>query len=91
VRHGIARNNQQRTATERTAQSVRTVQPVRQASVDTAQPAFPAPAPHVSKYRSSGGGGGGDLSGDVMFAVFMLGIVLCGVVVGRCDSRQKKN
>lgn len=93
ARRGIARNNQQRTATERTAQSVRATQPARQGRVDAAQPAFPAPAPHVSKYRPSGGGGGGggDLSGDVMFAVFMFGLVLCGVLAVRCDARRKND
>src|SRR3954467_13627651 len=59
AKRGIARNNQQRAALERTAQSVRASQPARQARVDANQPAFPTPAPHVARF---GGGGGGDLS-----------------------------
>ncbi len=90
AKRGIARHNQQRTALERTAQSVRAAQPARQARVDTAQPAFPAPAPHVSRYGTGGGGGagGGDLNGDVLFIAFMGAILVVGVWLGRCRSAK---
>ncbi len=84
AKRGITRNNQQRIAAERTAQSVRATQPARQARVDTAQPAFAAPAPHVSRYGKGGGGGGGDVSGDVVFLAFMGALVIVGVWFGRC-------
>ena len=89
AKRGIARNNQQRTATERTAQSVRAAQPARQSRVDTAQPAFPAPAPHVSRYGGgSGGSGGGDFSDDAAFLAFMAGIVLAGLWLGRARKHN---
>ena len=88
AKHGIARNNQQRTAAERTAQSVRAAQPARQARVDTAQPAFPAPAPHVSRYGGGGGHGGGDLSGDNLFIAFMGAILLAGAWFGCCRNAR---
>ena len=83
ARRGIARNNQQRTAVERAAQAVRATQPARQARVDTAQPAFPAPAPHVRNYGGGGGGGGGDLSGDTIFLLALGAIVVVGAWMGR--------
>lgn len=85
AKRGIARNNQQRAAAERTAQSVRAAQPARVARVDAAQPAFPAPAHHVSR-SGGGGGGGGDLSSDQVFVLFMGGIVILGAWLGRCAS-----
>jgi Ca-activated chloride channel family protein len=89
AKRGIARANQQRTATERTAQSVRAAQSARPARVDTAQPAFPAPAHHVSR-GSGGGGGGGDLTGDtVAIGLFALVLVL-GAWFGRCHGNGKK-
>jgi len=90
AKRGIARHNQQRTALERTAQSVRAAQPARQARVDTTQPAFPAPAPHVSRYGKGGGGGagGGDLNGDVIFIAFMGAILVVGVWLGRRRSAK---
>jgi Ca-activated chloride channel family protein len=89
ARHGIARANAQRTAVERAAQSVRAAQPARQARVDTAQPAFPAPAPHVSRYGNGGGGaGGGDLGGDAVLLAFMAAIVLLGLWFARSSRRE---
>lgn len=90
AKRGITRNNQQRIATERTAQSVRAAQPARQARVDTAQPAFPAPAPHVSRYGGGGGGGGGgDLSGDTIFFLAMAALLLVGMRFGNCTHRSE--
>ena len=86
ARRGIARNNQQRVAAEHAAQAVRATQPARQARVDTAQPAFPAPAPHVKRY--GGGGGGGDLSVDTLFLIFLGAIVVVGVWFGRCGNAK---
>jgi Ca-activated chloride channel family protein len=80
AKHGIARNNQQRAALERAAQSVRAAQPARQARADLAQPAFSAPAPHVSR---TGGGGGGDLSYDLVLLAFMGAILVAGIYLGR--------
>ncbi len=89
AKRGITRANQQRTAAERTAQSVRAAEPARQARVDTAQPAFPAPAHHVSR-GSGGGGGGGDLTGDTLaIGLFALVLVL-GAWFGRCHGNGKK-
>lgn len=90
AKHGIARHNQQRTATERAAQSVRAAQPARQARVDTEQPAFPAPAPHVSRY-GGGGNGGGDLGGDTVFLLFMGALVIVGIWLGRCRPSSGRN
>ncbi|MSU51012.1 MAG: VWA domain-containing protein [Opitutus sp.] len=86
AKRGIARNNQQRHATEQKAQSVRATQPARQARVDTAQPAFPSQAPHVRNYGGGGGSGGGDLSGDAIFLMAMGALLLVGVFFGRCRS-----
>jgi Ca-activated chloride channel family protein len=84
ARRGIARHNQQRTGREQAAQSVRAAQPARQSRVDTAQPAFSAPAPHVSRYGHSGGGGGGDLSQDRIFVLALGALLLAGAWFGRC-------
>jgi Ca-activated chloride channel homolog len=89
AKRGITRHNQQRIATEHAAQAVRAAQPTRQSRVDTAQPAFPAQAPHVRRY-GGGGGGGGDLSGDMVFLAFLGAIVVVGVWFGRCGSAQSK-
>lgn len=90
-KRGVARSNQQRAAVERAAQSVRAAQPARQARVDTAQPAFPSPAPHVSKYGGgrSGGGGGGDFSGDAVLLVSMGALLLAGAWFGRCSGSSE--
>jgi Ca-activated chloride channel family protein len=55
TRRGIERRNQQRVAGERTAQSVRASQPVRNYQVDAAKPTYTKPAPSLG----GGGGGGG--------------------------------
>lgn len=85
ARRGIARHNQQRIATEQAAQSVRAVQPARQARVDAQQPAFPTAAPHVARYGR--GSGGGDLSGDAMFLLFMGATLVIGMYFGRSRGR----
>ncbi len=85
---GIDRKNQQRLATERTAQSVRAAQPVKNYQVDASQPTYSAPAPHVS-HSGGGGGGGGALERDdiVLLAVF---IGLAGAAyVGRQAMKRK--
>jgi Ca-activated chloride channel family protein len=87
AKHGVARNNQQRIATERAAQSVRATQPARQAPVDLAQPAFPAPAHHVSH---SSGSGGGDLSGDTLAFAMFAAVLVLGAWFGRCHGHGKK-
>ncbi|HEY1107667.1 MAG TPA: VIT and VWA domain-containing protein [Opitutaceae bacterium] len=91
ARRGIVRNNQQRTALERTAQSARAVQPARQAQVDAAQPAFPTQAPHVSRPSRGGGGGGGDISGDTVFLIAMGALIVAGVWFGRCRGERSEN
>lgn len=69
---GIDRANQRRVALEQAAQSARSALPVKNYRVDSQQPSYPAPAPHVS--HSFGGGGGGALGRD--------DIVMLGVVIG---------
>jgi Ca-activated chloride channel homolog len=86
---GIDRKNQQRIATERTAQSVRAAQPVKNYQVDAAQPTYSAPAPHISHSSGGGGGGGGALERDdiVLLAIF---IGLAGAAyVGRQAMKRK--
>jgi Ca-activated chloride channel family protein len=90
AKRGIARHNQQRTAIERTAQSVRAAQPARQARVDTAQPTFPAPAHHVSRNGGGGGAGGGDLSGDTLAVGLFAVVLVLGAWFGRCHGNGKK-
>ncbi len=90
AKRGIARHNQQRTAIERTAQSVRAAQPARQARVDTAQPIFPAPAHHVSRNGGGGGAGGGDLSGDTLAVGLFAVVLVLGAWFGRCHGNGKK-
>src|SRR5690606_20603095 len=68
---GIERKNQKRVAVERAAQTIRAAQPVKSYQVDAAQPAFSAPAPHVSH---GGGGGAGALERE--------DLVLLGVIIG---------
>jgi Ca-activated chloride channel family protein len=87
AKRGIARNNQARIAAEHSAQSVRAAQPARQTRVDTT-PAFPAAAPHVSRY--GGGAGGGDLSGDKLFLIFMGAVLAAGVFFGRCRTKSEE-
>jgi len=86
ARRGITRNNQQRVAIERTAQSARNAQPARVARVDTAQPAFPTSAPHVSRPSS----GGGDLGGDLIFMLGMGALIIAGLAFGRCSPSTRK-
>lgn len=88
-RRGIARDNQKRVAAERAAQSVRAAQPARQARADLVQPAFTAPAAHVSR-TTGGGNGGGDLSGDWLLLLFTGTILAAGLVFGRCGRRNRQ-
>ena len=91
ARRGIARDNQKRVAAERTAQSVRAAQPARQARADLVQPAFTAPAAHVSRQSGGGGGsGGGDLSGDWLLLAFTGVLLAVGIVFGRCGAGARK-
>lgn len=88
-RRGIARENQKRVAVERAAQSVRAAQPARQARADLVQPAFTAPAAHVSR-QSGGGNGGGDLSGDWLLLFFTGVLLAAGLRFGRCGGRNRR-
>lgn len=68
---GIDRKNRDRTALERAAQSARAQTVATNYQVDANQPAYSAPAPHVSRSRGFGGGGGGALeSTDIAFLLF---------------------
>ena len=69
---GIERRNLQRVGLEQRARSVRAAQPVRSYRVDTENPAFTAPAPHVSR---GGAGGGAFDRRDVAGIALMLVIV----------------
>jgi Ca-activated chloride channel homolog len=83
---GIDRKNQQRLATERTAQSVRAAQPVKNYQVDASQPTYTAPAPHVSH---SGGGGGGALERqDIVLLAVFIGLI-GAAYVGRQAMKRK--
>jgi Ca-activated chloride channel family protein len=86
TRHGIARHNRDRVALEQTARSAREAQPVRNYRVDTAQPAFPAPAPHVAGH---GRAGGGDLGGDRIFLLALGAVLLAGAWYGRCHGPSR--
>ena len=59
------------------------------ARADLAQPAFSAPAPHVSRY-GNGGSGGGDVSSDLVLLAFMGAIVVAGALLGRCGRTSGK-
>jgi Ca-activated chloride channel homolog len=90
AKRGIARNNQARTASERTAQSVRAQQPAKNYQVDASNPTYTAPAPHVSR---GGGGGGGAIDGRtlaVMLAIFLAATALYARKHMSRGSRQKK-
>lgn len=72
---GIDRKNQQRIAAERTAQSVRAAQPVKNYQVDAAQPTYTAPAPHISHSGGGGGGGGALERQDIVLLAIFIGLV----------------
>jgi Ca-activated chloride channel family protein len=78
AQQGIARDNQERVAKERAAQSTRASSAPRSYRVDASQPAFPAPAP--STRGSSGGGGLG--AGAVDPLTWLLGLLVAGAAVG---------
>ena len=69
AKHGIARNNQQRVAAERSAQSVRATQAPKNYQVDAQKPTYNAPAHHIN---SSGGGGAIDAgTANVLLLLFL--------------------
>ena len=58
-RHGIARDNRQRSQVETAAQSARAQQPAQDRRVDREQPAFSQPAPRLPTGNNGSGGHGG--------------------------------
>ncbi len=93
TRRGIERRNQQRTAAEHAAQSARAAAPVKSYRVDTAQPTYSQPAPHISR-GSGGGGGGGALEREDVVLIVFIGLLLWATqlgrnhLVGRVELRQ---
>jgi Ca-activated chloride channel homolog len=85
---GIDRKNQQRLATERTAQSVRAAQPVKNYQVDATQPTYTAPAPHVSHSGGGGGGGGALERQDIVLLAVFIGLI-GAAYVGRQAMKRK--
>ncbi|AHF92651.1 von Willebrand factor A [Opitutaceae bacterium TAV5] len=85
---GIDRKNRDRIATERTAQSARAQQPVKNYQVDAQQPTYSQPAPHVSRPYSSGGGGGALDSKDVALMLFFA-FLAWAAHLGRRAARQR--
>jgi len=79
---GIERRNQQRTATERAAQTLRAAAPVKSYRVDAQNPTYSAPAPHVS--HGGGGHGGGAMDREM----FLLICALLGIVAYRYFRRE---
>jgi Ca-activated chloride channel family protein len=65
--NGIARDNQQRVAAERQAQSVRSSQPVQSYRVDQSHPTFSSPAAGLH-----GSGGGGAIDPRELFIIVLL-------------------
>jgi Ca-activated chloride channel homolog len=90
AKHRIARNNQQRIAAERTAQSVRAQQAPRSYQVDAAQPTYSTPAPHVSH----GSGGGGAIDPRTLTAMIFVFLAVAALYarkhMGRCSRRKKE-
>ena len=73
AKRGIARNNQQRTANERAAQSVRATQAPKNYQVDAQKPTYSSPAHHISR-----GGGGGAIdarTANILMALFLAAAV----------------
>jgi len=87
---GIDRKNQQRIATERTAQSVRAAQPVKNYQVDASQPTYTAPAPHVSHSGGGGGGGGALERKDIVLLAVFIGLI-GAAYVGRQAMKRKSD
>jgi Ca-activated chloride channel family protein len=85
---GIDRKNQQRLATESTAQSVRAAQPVKNYQVDASQPTYTAPAPHVSHSGGGGGGGGALERQDIVLLAVFIGLI-GAAYVGRQAMKRK--
>jgi Ca-activated chloride channel family protein len=91
ARQGIDRRNQQRVATERSAQFVRaaTPQPTNY-RVDTAQPLTPAPAAYHESSRSSGGGGGG-FGGGALSPITSIAMALFAALAFGLAGRSNKS
>lgn len=85
ARRGIERRNQQRTAAEHAAQSMRAAQPVQSHRVDANQPTYSQPAPHIS--RSSGGGGA--LDREDVGALLMIALLIVGTRLSRRALRER--
>ncbi|MCF3649206.1 VIT and vWA domain-containing protein [Synoicihabitans lomoniglobus] len=88
ARRGIDRRNQQRVGLERTAQSARAAQPVKSYRVDTAQPTYTQPAPHVS--HQGGGGGGGALERQDVVMLTFIALLLWATKLSRNAMKRTK-
>lgn len=86
AKRGIARNNQQRTALERQAQSVRAQEAPRSYRVDATQPAFAAPAPHISQ---NGGGAGGGALDPSLANLALFGLLIAAALYSRRYLRAR--
>lgn len=87
AKRGIARNNRQRTALERQAQSVRAQEGPRSYRVDAAQPAFTAPAPHVS--QNGGGSAGGGALDPSLANLALFGLLIAAALYSRRHLRSR--
>lgn len=86
AKRGIARNNRQRTALEHQAQSVRAKEAPRSHRVDATQPAFAAPAPHVSQ---GGGGAGGGALDPSLANLALFGLLVAAALYSRRHLRSR--
>ncbi|MDF1861810.1 MAG: VIT and VWA domain-containing protein [Verrucomicrobiales bacterium] len=87
-RHGVARNNRQRVAIERKAQSTRAAAPKpTNYRVDSKKPLTTSKAPRISPPSSSGGGGGGALP---PFAVILM-LLFSGLAAKLGIRKQQEN
>ncbi len=87
AKRGIARNNRQRTALEHQAQSVRAQEGPRSYRVDASQPAFSAPAPHVS--QNGGGGAGGGALDPSLANLALFGLLIVAALYSRQHLRSR--
>ncbi|MDR0353084.1 MAG: VWA domain-containing protein [Opitutaceae bacterium] len=88
---GIERKNRDRAAHERAAQSARAQTAATNYQVDANQPAYSAPAPHISRSRGFGGGGGGALESTDL-ALLLLFAILAGAagLARRAKARKSR-
>ncbi|MBP7140703.1 MAG: VWA domain-containing protein [Opitutaceae bacterium] len=86
AKRGISRNNRQRTALERQAQSVRAQEAPRSYRVDAAQPAFASPAPHISQ---NGGGAGGGALDPSLANLALLSLLIAAAYYSRRHLRTR--